>query len=737
MAFKQLSEDTKIFTYALQTVPKVDARTVSPREFYKDYVSKNRPCILQNLVGNWPALSKWDSDDYLVKTSGDAQITVNVTPNGYADALTRIKGSIRKGNSERKVFVKPLEEKMSMSQFLDRLKSSKHTDDATGSQPSVLYCSRQNNSLLDEFPSFIKDIEKHFTYATRSLLNQNLSSTPNSDKVDTRAVEAINLWIGDDRSVSSTHQDPYENFYVVARGKKIFTMYPPSDIGFLYERIYPSAKYVRLPNEQIGIELDGDVISWITMDKTQNEKEIDETFPKFRLAHEVTATVEKGECLYLPALWFHHVQQQGITIAVNYWYDMTFDHKFSFYNFVRTTSGLLPYGESGINGMKHTVVFDFDWTMVNENTDTWVFKQLAPSLYIELMEMRKDGKMGWQELMNFGLRKLKTVYNCGRKELVKALLSIPLFDEIFKIIPLLHGEGHEVIILSDANRFYIETIVKEQGILDSISCIITNGVEWRTGSDKDEKVNGVCEVDVLQIEPYHRVGDHSCNLCPSNLCKGLVLQKLRNENFRRYKKMVYVGDGGGDFCPFTKMHPTDIFYAREDYKCHKNIQKWKENCVAWPNPSSKYWKDGSQVYDFLLDDLEIKTSIKFPSERMLCVDTKTNSGGNCEVMIQLWYRTWGNKKHGIPVLFVHGGPGNCVADYQDINAKFFYLNKFYVIEVDQRGTGRSKPSVRDDWSNMQYYLDISIKQMSEDFEKLRKHLKIDHWLVLEVHGVQH
>ena len=166
---------------------------------------------------------------------------------------------------------------------------------------------------------------------------------------------------------------------------------------------------------------------------------------------------------------------------------MTFDHKFSFYNFVRTTSGLLPYGESGINGMKHTVVFDFDWTMVNENTDTWVFKQLAPSLYIELMEMRKDGKMGWQELMNFGLRKLKTVYNCGRKELVKALLIFHCLTKSSKLFHFYMNEGHEVIILSDANRFYIETIVKEQGILDSISCIITNGVEWRTGSGKDEK----------------------------------------------------------------------------------------------------------------------------------------------------------------------------------------------------------------------------------------------------------
>ena len=71
---------------------------------------------------------------------------------------------------------------------------------------------------------------------------------------------------------------------------------------------------------------------------------------------------------------------------------------------------------------------------------------------------------------------------------------------------------------------------------------------------------------------------------------------------------------------------------KEETNCRseKVVKKWKENCIAWPNPNSKYWKDGSQVYDFLLDDLEIKTSIKFPSERMLCVDRKTNSGGSYE-----------------------------------------------------------------------------------------------------------
>lgn len=97
--------------------------------------------------------------------------------------------------------------------------------------------------------------------------------------------------------------------------------------------------------------------------------------------------------------------------------------------------------------------------------------------------------------------------------------------------------------------------------------------------------------------------------------------------------------------------------------------------------------------------------------------------------LKLWYRTWGNAKTGIPVLFVHGGPGNCVEHYEGINAKFFDKEKFYVVEVDQRGTGKSQPSVMEDFKCMQKYLDISIVKMSADFELIRNHLNIQRWLV--------
>jgi len=96
--------------------------------------------------------------------------------------------------------------------------------------------------------------------------------------------------------------------------------------------------------------------------------------------------------------------------------------------------------------------------------------------------------------------------------------------------------------------------------------------------------------------------------------------------------------------------------------------------------------------------------------------------------ISLWYRVWGNPA-GTPVVFVHGGPGQCVADYNNINARFFDDTVYRVVEVDQRGTGLSKPSVRDDYKHMHKYMDISIEQMSVDFEKVRESLGIERWLV--------
>lgn len=54
---------------------------------------------------------------------------------------------------------------------------------------------------------------------------------------------------------------------------------------------------------------------------------------------------------------------------------------------------------------------------------------------------------------------------------------------------------------------------------------------------------------------------------------------------------------------------------------------------------------------------------------------------------ELYYELYGNPK-GIPVLFLHGGPG---AGFSDSDKQFFDETKYNVIFFDQRGASRSKP----------------------------------------------
>lgn len=58
------------------------------------------------------------------------------------------------------------------------------------------------------------------------------------------------------------------------------------------------------------------------------------------------------------------------------------------------------------------------------------------------------------------------------------------------------------------------------------------------------------------------------------------------------------------------------------------------------------------------------------------------SGGH-----SLYFELYGNPK-GIPVVFLHGGPG---AGFSDKDKKFFNKKRYNVIFFDQRGTSRSKP----------------------------------------------
>ena len=73
---------------------------------------------------------------------------------------------------------------------------------------------------------------------------------------------------------------------------------------------------------------------------------------------------------------------------------------------------------------------------------------------------------------------------------------------------------------------------------------------------------------------------------------------------------------------------------------------------------------------------------------------------------------------GIPVLFVHGGPG---AGCEPYHRRFFHPEHYRIILFDQRGCGRSAPHASLEGNTTQ--------ALVSDMETIREHLGIDRWLL--------
>ncbi|KAF9130731.1 putative phosphatase phospho1 [Mortierella sp. 14UC] len=223
---------------------------------------------------------------------------------------------------------------------------------------------------------------------------------------------------------------------------------------------------------------------------------------------------------------------------------------------------------------KRLFVFDFDWTLIEADSDLWVAENLA----LDLAEQQKEffGKILWTELQDLLLQRL---FERGitQQDLERTLREIPLAPEIIAALRLMKSQGAELCIISDANTFYIEYILKAHGLDGVFSKIITNPAHF----DAQGRLH-VARFHGLDKEP------HNCPLpCQPNLCKGQELQKLIDS--QAWDQVIYMGDSTNDFCPSTRLQSRDIVLARADLLLEKQIKLHldmvKAQVIYWQSPA--------------------------------------------------------------------------------------------------------------------------------------------------------
>ena len=108
------------------------------------------------------------------------------------------------------------------------------------------------------------------------------------------------MFLGAAGSVTPLHRDLAHNLFTQIRGRKRFWLYHRADTAWLYSHAFFSA----LPN-------------FSRMDPEQPDLT---RFPHAEAVRPVEVTLEEGDVLFLPSLWWHHVRSLDLSMSVSFWW---------------------------------------------------------------------------------------------------------------------------------------------------------------------------------------------------------------------------------------------------------------------------------------------------------------------------------------------------------------------------------------------------------------------------------
>jgi len=257
-------------TSALQAIPEwhdVDAET-----FRRDIATQYRPAVLRGLVKDWPAVRQSAISPealcrYLIERDNGSDVDAIMTP---PEAQGRIFY-----NAEMDGF-NFLRNRLPISRVIEQvLRYSLFAH-----PPAVAV---QSALIAGCLPGLLRD-------HPMPLLDESV---------------APRIWFGN-AITTPAHVDESNNIACVVSGRRRFTLFPPEQVRNLY----------------VG-PLDFNPTGTTPISLVSFRQPDFERFPRFRdaLAAALVAELSPGDAIFIPALWWHHVESlNAVNLLVNYWW---------------------------------------------------------------------------------------------------------------------------------------------------------------------------------------------------------------------------------------------------------------------------------------------------------------------------------------------------------------------------------------------------------------------------------
>lgn len=230
--------------------------------------------------------------------------------------------------------------------------------------------------------------------------------------------------------------------------------------------------------------------------------------------------------------------------------------------------------------MKNLISFDFDHTIIDDNSDTWVAKCSDKMLPDWLENSCRRGF--WTEYMGRVFSYLGD-QGIGAAEMETIMTSIPYTPGMIELLTFIadHKDSFDCIIISDSNVVFIDWILKAANLQGAIDKVFSNPAVFDNRG-------------YLTVQCFH---SHDCIECPVNLCKRKVLEDFLNHSKQQglqYSKIIYVGDGRNDLCPLKCLKENDIAMPRKGYALDKLVSRICEHSLCL-KPFVKVWSSGSEI----------------------------------------------------------------------------------------------------------------------------------------------
>ncbi|KAM0860340.1 hypothetical protein ACQ4PT_046617 [Festuca glaucescens] len=273
----------------------------SSEEFAASIEPKNVPAVFRGVLKGSAALSRWDplygGLDYLLEKVG---------PDVAVEAMMSNTGHVFYGDLRSHERVSIL-----FSTFMQSCKSHLGHLNAASDSSKDKGIGKESTCSDKMCPARSENSEQLYL-AQVSILN-----TENKDRsslevlkediqepifLKGKSFSSINFWMSRAHMRSSTHYDPHHNLLCVMAGCKKVTLWSPSASPFLY----PMPVYGEASNHScVSIE-EPDYSSY--------------TRAKYMKEYSERVILNCGDALFIPEGWYHQVDSDDLTIAINFWW---------------------------------------------------------------------------------------------------------------------------------------------------------------------------------------------------------------------------------------------------------------------------------------------------------------------------------------------------------------------------------------------------------------------------------